>query len=59
MNSEPMPPQHVLDAVIVAAMLDHARPGRWQCDMTPVVTDWAQGPTDPEYESARRVIWGG
>lgn len=56
------PPQHVLNAVIVAAMLNYAyRPPRydWQrgsitadpewrgwANMHPVVTDWAKGPTD-------------
>jgi hypothetical protein len=52
----PRVPQGVINAVIVAAMLGHPyRPEyaerKWfaWCDMTPIVTEWFAGPTDPEY----------
>lgn len=50
------PPQTAINAVIVAAMLDHAFDPRYAdsawfqwCDMTPTVHRVYQGPTDPQY----------
>lgn len=48
----PRPPQHVLNAVIVKAMLEHPQTAEFPdfpwADMTPMVVDWRPGPTDPD-----------
>lgn len=59
----PCPPDSAVNAVIVAAMLGHQFSPRYAdskwvqwCDMTPVVTAWSPGPTDPEY-GPEHVWW--